>query len=207
MLRTMKRAMVAGAVVAVGAMAGPAMGSAAVWSQTGGAHLSGLLTSVMPATGITSTCDVTAVVDLSNDGGVAGGTVTEFLWGTNVGPSDTLPDGGSCSTNLPNCDQSIVSGSLPWSISTAGSSVTFAGVDYTTTYGSDGSCPINGQVRRAAGSFTGAASSNVFSFLNAPGLSMALGGNLVALMVNGSLEIYAENQNGDPDYEAPIVLQ
>jgi hypothetical protein len=189
MFGSIKKAMVAGAVVAAGALAGPAMASAAfpTWNGGGGAaEGAGQLTLAVGTS--TTTCDVAFTADLSNGGTptMGQGQVTSFLLG--------VPAGGACTTNVPGCSVTAVANTTtPWAI-TATTIATpqrlqISGISFTNTY-AGASCPLNGVNVAATGSLEGNydSSTGVLSFNNEPGLTSSLG----AATVTGSVEIAYE---------------
>lgn len=181
MFGTMKKAMVVAAIAAVGAVA-PAVASADQWT-VGGSPFAGTArahgTLTLTAAGTQTTCTVTATLNLDNTGAApnqARGSVTGFLLGTDV-------PGGSCSTTVPNCNVSATAELLPWSVSTAGTSVTISGVAFRNTYTSNGlgPCSLEGVPVTAGGpspalnSITGTASGDTITFTNGGPLTTPLG--------------------------------
>lgn len=173
MFGLMKKAMVVAAVAGVAAAA-PAVASADVWSNgittpySGTAVAHGSLTLTVLANGAETTCDVTAVMDLDNPGGVAHGEVTNFLLGADAG--------GTCDTTVEGCDvtAAAVGASLPWTISTSGTNATISGIAFANTYtGAD--CPLSGVPVGATGAITGSVSGNSVVFSGAGPLSSTFG--------------------------------
>jgi hypothetical protein len=192
MFGTMKKAMVVVALAGVSAVA-PAVASADVWQRdsspivrpyAGAGHISGSLTLTLVATGTTTTCNVTANLDLTNPGGVAAGQVTSF----------TL---SGCTTSAPGCTVTATANTTPpWTITTSGTNVTISGVNFTNTYGGGAGCALNGAVVNATGSVTGqaAAGSNAITFTNASGLTTPFG----PATVNGSVLARSAATGGFP---------
>lgn len=206
MLTRMKRTMVAGAIVAVGALAGASGASADQWyangTVVGGAGVdavaAGFVSIHQPLGGgatMTTNCEVSADVNLSNPGGVAGGHVTSF--GVVPSPSDcsvtSSPAGiiGDCelASFVPNI-------TTPWALGSSASNVTMSGVDYVFGYGTRGSnpCALAAALYNAKGGITGSwangsaspAEASTWSFTNAAGL--LVNGSL-PVTVNGSVEV------------------
>lgn len=179
MFGSIKKAMVAGAVVAVGGFAAPAMASAVTWSPAGGATAVGALS--MSVGSSVTTCDVAATVNLTNSPG-AGGSVSSFL---------LTP----CTTNVPNCSVTAVADlSSAWAITvTSVSRVKIDGVKFTNSY-SGASCALNGANITATGDVEGDYSGNVLSFVNEGGLT-ATGPGLppggAPALVNGEVELFS----------------
>lgn len=197
MFGTIKKAMAVGAVVVVGAFAAPAVAGADVWSHTGAAHAEGELTLTLDSSGATTTCDVTATLDLDNTGGVAGGLVTSFFLG------QTIPGGGpNCQTSIPNCAVHAFATGLPWTITTSGTDVTIGGVSFVNHY-SGPNCPVNGLTVTANGNVTGSVipGTNEIEFNSAP-ISTTAGD----ATVDGSVFAYAEDEEGGPNYDTPVEL-
>lgn len=180
MFGSIKKAMVAGAVVATAALAGPAMASAAfpTWSPAGAAEGGGTLTLTLGAS--QTTCDVDFTIDLVNDGTMDGGDVTSFNL-TN------------CSSNDPRCAVSATADvTPPWDITKFTSdtdSVGINGVNFTNSY-SGATCPLNGVNLNATGNIVGDydGSTGTLSFNNATGLTTVLGNPTVS----GAVEIVNE---------------
>jgi opacity protein-like surface antigen len=181
MFGSIKKAMVAGAVVATAALAGPAMASAAfpTWSPAGPAEGAGTLSITLPS-GANTECDVAFTVDLVNNGTAHGGQVTSF----------TL---SNCQTNAPGCTVTATASSLPWTIRKVTSNPNRVGIDgivFANTY-SGTNCALNGVVLGASGNVTGDydGSTGELSFTNESGLTTALG----AATLNGAVEILNES--------------
>ncbi|MFA4928437.1 MAG: hypothetical protein WC558_07965 [Patulibacter sp.] len=181
MFGTIKKAMVAAAVVGITAVA-PAVASADQWT-VGGAPFAGTArahgTLTLTAAGTQTTCTVTATLSLNNGGTApnqARGSVTSFLLGA--------PAGGTCTTTVPNCTVTAVATSLPWNIATTGTNVTIGPVSFTNTYSGVG-CSLAGVPVSATGSITGAAAANVLTFTNAGPLTTTLG----SATVDGSVTV------------------
>lgn len=189
MFGTMKKAMVIAAVAGLGAVA-PSVASADQWkvggaTYAGAATASGSLTLTLHANGATTSCPVSAGLSLTNPSSNAAGSVNSFLLGVPA-------NGNPCVTSLPNCSvtASATSTSLPWTIGTAGTSVTIAGVSFTNVYSGLG-CALDGQSVTATGSVTGTASGDTITFVNAGPLSTPFG----PATVNGSVTV---NSAGGP---------
>ncbi len=197
MLGSIKKALIAAGVVAACAVA-PAVASANQWTDGGAqfngpAHVAGTL-STSTGSGATSTCDITATVQLANTGvaplGIANGAVSSIAV-------------SNCSTNVPNCAQTVAFSALPWTVTTSGSSITTSGIQYTTGF-SGAACSLNGVAVATSGAVTGdsVAGANVVEYNAAPGLTTSLG----PILLNGQLEVFAEDGTGGPDYGRPIEL-
>lgn len=180
MFESIKRTMVVGAIVAMGAMAAPAMASADQWSADGvtvggapGVAVtgSGTLSFTMNiGIAVTTTCDVQMDADLYNQGGVADGQVTGFGVASPVNDCTVV--------GVSNCEVTsvfaAVAPSVPWAIDTVGTSATIAGVNFYYAYGRidpASPCALQG-TRNMAGNVT-ATWSNAqewLAFTNATGL-------------------------------------
>lgn len=193
MFGTIKKAMTAGAVVAVAALAGPAMASADSWDYTGPGYVSGQLTFTQ-LNGVETGCEVEISADLDNSGvaplGAARGTATS------VG----LP---SCWTTLPGCAISQTVNGLP-DIETQGTSVTISGFSIDIAYHGT-ACSLNGGSVTIAGDFTGTHSaSGETVFDAATGVSSSWYGPMV---VDGVVAVAAEDPiAGGPDWGRMVLL-
>lgn len=195
MFESMKRAMVAGAVVAVAALAVPAMASAAEWdvdgtpvggspgvSATGGGSFS-FTAQVAPGVFSTTSCDVAVEADVWNAAGVGSGSVADF----------DLQEPTCVVTGIPGCAVSSVVPTMPWTLTTSGSTVSLGNVSFTyTMVGS--SCALAGS-RLVTGSVTGdwydpgtldPTFPGVVEYTNAPGLAIA---GFVPLTANGWVDL------------------
>lgn len=157
MFESMKRAMLAGAVVAVAALAVPAMASAAAWDIDGtpvggapgvaaeGAGTFSFLASPVPGMILNVGCDVAVEADVWNASGVGSGSVTAF----------DLIEPTCVVSGVPGCAVSSVAPTLPWTLTTSGSTVTFSNVSFVyTLVNAGGSCSVAGS-RLVTGSVTG----------------------------------------------------
>lgn len=181
-VKTVKRAVIAGAIVAMSALAVPAMASAAFpeWDPAGAATGAGNLTMTLQG-GHNISCDVVAGVDLQNNGilDMDGGTVgasTPLNCVSNTGCAVTVTVAGTGST-------------LPWPItkfSNDPSQVGIRNVAFAISYASVG-CPLNGLNFVAFGDLVGDydGSAGILSFDAAPGITTALG----SAVVDGEVEI------------------
>lgn len=182
MFGSMKKALVAGAVVATAALAGPAMASAAFpeWDPAGAATGEGNLTLTLQS-GANTSCDVVAEVDLQNNGlmDMDGGTVDSFALSncvSNTGCTVSATAVGTGST-------------LPWTITKYTNDPTQVGildVQFVNSYSGVG-CPLNGLNLEATGDLVGDydGSTGILSFSAAPGITTALGD----AVVDGEVEI------------------
>ncbi|MBF6619464.1 MAG: hypothetical protein ITG02_04460 [Patulibacter sp.] len=180
MFGSIKKAMVAGAVVATAALAGPAMASATqVWSPPGSHTATGSLSMTVDANGITTVCDtVTAGITLDATGPL--GTV------------DSL-DLEDCYVSTPGfgaCTVSATATGLPWEVEAlSATGVTISTPSFQNTYGGGAGCPLNGLTAAVSGSSITADYDNglnTLSFDNAPGMSSS---TLGPVSINGSLTI------------------
>ncbi len=206
MFGSMKKTMVAAAVIAVGGLAAvPGMASAEQWkvggsSYAGPAQMVGTLSTTF-ASGWSVTCTVQARADLDNGaaGSVARGAISEYRLGSAAG--------GSCSSSAPNCSVSFMMPTQQWPISTAGRDVTISGIAYGITFSGGATCSLNGVtvgVYGAMGGAVAAGGSNAVSFTGSPGtLTTTLG----PAMVSGALSTYVEGAAGTLDPTRPITLQ
>jgi hypothetical protein len=199
MFESMKRAVLAGVVVAVAALAVPAMASAAEWdvdgtpvggspgvSVAGGGNF-GFTAQVAPGVFSATSCDVAVEADVWNASGVGSGSVTDF----------DLQEPTCVVTGVPNCAVSSVVPSMPWTLTTSGSTVTFGNVSFVyTMVGS--SCALAGS-RLVTGSVTGdwydpgtldPTFPGMVEYANAPGLTIA---GLVPTVANGWVDLAPVN--------------
>lgn len=179
MFGSIKKAIAVGAVVAAGALTGPAMASAVDWSPGGSHTASGSLSMTVVANGVTTTCDtVTAGITLDATG--PGGTVDSLA----------LEDCYVATPGFEDCTVDAAATGLPWEITALStSSVTIATPSFQNTYGGGPSCPLNGLTAAVSGaSIVGSYSnaSNTLTFTNAGGMSSSTLGPVV---INGSLVI------------------
>ena len=194
MLRSIKQAMVVGAVVAVGAFAMPAMASAAPqWNTSAtsapGQAVTGVgeLTLVwsIGGTSRTITCGVAFDADLWNatsDGSVRGqGRITSFEWGS----GEATP----CSTSL-GCPVTIATDtSPPWGITVANDgTVGISGIDLTYQFAYCGSS-LSGRSGTISGAVGGGAllEEGELMFTSSLGLTATGFG---ATLLSGSLGLY-----------------
>lgn len=194
MFGIMKKAMVVAAVAGVAAVA-PAVASADQWTNDGGATVfngtalgTGTLTLTVTANGAQTTCDVLANLNLTNTGTApnqANGSVTGFLLGA--------PAGGACTTTVPGCSVSAAASSLPWSVTTVGTSVTISGINFANTY-TGVSCPLAGVPVSATGSITGTMVGDEITFPN--NASSTLTSTFGPATVGGSVTV--EDTSGNP---------
>lgn len=185
MFERIKRAMLAGTVVAIGGLAGPAMASAAYpsWSPAGAADGVGQLTWALGA--MQFTCDVDFTLSLVNDGTMHGGDISSFSF-------------SNCFSNDPRCLLSLVADvSPPWTTTKFTSDparVGINGINFSFVY-SGATCPLNGVNLifdgNIAGDYDG--STGELWFDAEPGLTTPLGNPTVT----GSVFLTAE-ATGDP---------
>lgn len=174
MLGAGKRVLVAVAVVGLCAAA-PAVSSADRWTNDGSSPFAGTARAhgavTVTIAGTSTTCDFTASLDLSNPMGVAHGQMTGTAFGGAAG--------GVCTTTIQNCTVAAVGDmSLPWTISTSGTSVTIAITRVTITYSSSPGqppCPLSGQPVPAVGSITGVVSGEAIEFAGAGPMATPIG--------------------------------
>jgi len=105
-------------------------------------------------------------------------------------------------SGVPNCAVSSVNPTMPWTLNTSGSSVTFGSVSFTyTLVNSGGTCPLAGS-RLVSGSVTGAwydpgawdpEDLGMVSFTNALGLTTY---GLGATVANGAFDLAPVNGGG-----------
>lgn len=204
MFESMKRTVLAGAVVAVAALAVPAMASAAAWdvdgtpvggspgaSAAGGGNFS-FTAQVAPGVFITTSCDVAVEADVWNASGVGSGSVTDF----------DLREPTCVVTGVPNCAVSSVVPTMPWTLTTSGSTVTFGNLSFVyTLVNAGGSCALAGS-RQVVGSVTGdwydagtvePDFPGLVEYVNAPGLMIV---GFVPTVVNGAFDLTPVNGGG-----------
>lgn len=197
MIRALKNGLVVAAAGALVALA-PTVALANQWTESGAqfngpAHVAGTL-STTTGSGVTSTCAITATVQLANTGvpplGIANGRVVTVA-------------ASSCTINAPGCAVSTAFSGLPWTVTTSGMSITTSGIQYTSGY-SGATCALSGVAVATSGTVAGdsLAGTNVVQYDAAPGLTTSLG----AILLNGELEVFAEDGSGHPDYSRPIEL-
>jgi hypothetical protein len=163
-------------VMALAAFAMPSMASAASWSAPG--PLTGHATSLV-LTGTTLLgnyalgCTAKFSGDAINTAGIAAGSITSANFGT---PSTPCTGGGIAL----GCSVDVVATSLPWVITTSGTTLTVGGLQVVLT--PTGSCPLAGFDEVGSGSAAGAwvnasSTANTFTLNNAGPLGLTLAGS------------------------------